>query len=100
MSREWKAISRSKRHSHHGIDLALDLLLELSRRRFGMDLNEIQAHTGVGYRQCFRVLHSLEAAGVKFEFKKQPGRKGWERVVRLVNIRGSKLVSQTASVGS
>jgi len=89
---------KSKRHSP--LMRALDLLVELSSRRYGMDYAEIMSHLGTGRRNMYRYLDALERAGVKLERRREPiyGRAGGNSncLIRLVDIRGFKLTQLSA----
>lgn len=87
-----------RKNSRHGpLTQALGLIVELRRRRFGMDYKEIIAHLGCSRRNMYRYLKALEDAGVKLHWGKEPGgswqsgRHSWNRVIRLISVCGYKL---------
>lgn len=91
----WKVRSGNRRHTSVALVRCLKLIIELSRRRFGMDLEEVMETLGVVRRQMYRYLHSMEAAGVEFERAREIGPTGkWVRLIRLKSIQGHRLVRE------
>ena len=87
---------KSARHSP--LKRALDLLMELRARRFGMDYGEVEDHLGVSRREAIRYIQALEDAGIKLETRREIGdRGGLRKLFRLVDVRGYKLVDPRIS---
>lgn len=80
---------KSARHSP--LIRALDLVLELSRLRFGMTLAEMVELLKTSRRNIYRYLDALQRAGVKFRKEKLVGRRRWLWRWRLIDIRGRVL---------
>jgi predicted ArsR family transcriptional regulator len=71
---------------------ALDLLLELSSVHFGLSIRELAKRLDVSERMIYRYLEHLEAAGVTLDRRRGTLAHGWERVIRLRDIRRCRLV--------
>ncbi|HYF57178.1 MAG TPA: HTH domain-containing protein [Salinarimonas sp.] len=73
-------------------------MLILADLRYGLTIEEMASRLRISERMVYKLLASLEAAGVRLKRTRELRRGGgWARLIRLVDIRGRRLVHLVGS---